>query len=792
MLRFLLYWIIGLLLLMSFQVTQAQEPIAVTGMVTDELGKPVIRASVLVAPKTTVTDTAGRFLIRLLPGKYLLRISATEMKIYEKKITIGAGSVELATIVLLAAEIKSLNAVVVKAEKPVIEQKLDRTIVNVSAMIGASSGNVLQLLEKTPGVTVEGNSVSLNGRGAATVMIDNRPTQMSESDLANYLKSLPANTVEKVELIPVPPASYEASGASMINIVLKRNRLQGFSGSLNAGSNAGRYVRGFGNASLNYNYKKLRLMGNIGYNHDAWFSDGRTERVFFDNEGAILSKVLQKNFSKSGFNSLSTRLAVDYDLSKSTSIGAIVNLQRNPGRDRMVYSSESDDRSGFNVYNGYGYSHQQSLTRNYSYNLHALHKFRNDGGQLSFDANHMEYNKRSDMQLNRYSDIDALLYEYNIPTNIKVYNAQADYSWSANENWGLEAGIRTSNVSTHNIFQMSEKDLHQNDIEEFNNNFKYREAVQAGYISVQKKFNRFSAKAGLRGEQTNIRGTEPEVNGHESRFNNAYFSLFPSGFFSYKLDSAGKKNLTLSISRRINRPGFQQLNPFLVKEDDYNFSGGNPMLRPEFNTQFDLRYQLNSKLTFNAIYAGFSQIIFQSLRVTDSLFIRQPENIATGIAAGISANYNSTITQWWRVNTNINVIRLYLNGETFGNPIRQELYTGRLNFFNNFTISPKWKTELNFFYRHKDLNGQTSTKPRWRLNAAIQYEFMAGKAQIRLFADDIFRGWVEDGTTQNLQNAAVYFRRINETRMAGLSFSMRFGSKNNKEHRDTNQESQRL
>lgn len=799
MLRTLIQCLIGLLLLMSFLVARAQSPVEVSGSVISRTGEPVAGATLHISGNgqfshTVLSDSTGIFRLTLIPGKYLLKVTAIEMTAFEREITIAKNTTQLEPVVLAATGVKELEAVMVKAEKPMVEEKLDRTVINVASMIGASSGNALQLLEKTPGVTVEGNAISLNGRGAATILIDNRPTYMSEDDLANYLKSIPAGTVERVELIPVPPSSYEAAGSSMINIVLKKNKLQGFSGSLNGNVNAGRYVRGSGNAGLNYNYRKLRVMGNLSYNHDAWFSDARTERLFLEESGEAHTVVTQHHFTKSGFNNLSGRLGVDYDLSKSTSMGVIVNLRRGPGWDRMAYASNSDDRLGSSLYSGSGNSRQGNFTKNQSYNFHAVHKFRNEGGQLTFDVNHMEHDRSSDMLLNKITPVDALVYQYHTPANIKVYNAQADYNWSGRENWGLEAGVRTSNVSTRNLFQMTEKDQQDHTIEDISNNFRYREWVNAGYISVQKKIKRFNTKLGIRGEQTHIRGTEPEEsNGTVSWFKRSYFSLFPSGFFSYSLDSAGRKNLTLSVSRRINRPGFQQLNPFLVKEDDYNFSGGNPLLQPQFNTQMELRYQHHNKWTFNAIYSGFRQIIFSSLRVEDTLFIRQPENIATGIAAGLVANYNTGITPWWRINANINIVRLYLKGETFGNPIRQEMYTGRINLSNQFRISDKWKGELMVFYRHGDLNGQTSIKPRWRMNTAVQYEFMSGKAQLRFFADDIFRGWVENGTMQNLKNSVVYFRRIHETRMAGLSFSLRFGSKNNKEqHRDTNEESQRL
>ncbi len=798
MIRLLIQWLIALLLFLSYHITRAQSPVQVSGAVINTAGQPVAHATVHISGErqslTHLSDSTGFFLLTLMPGSYLLTVTAIGMKPFRKEITISKNTILLDAVVLSSDAVTALNTIVIKAEKALIEQQLDRTVVNVGALIGASSGNALQVLEKTPGVTVEGNTIGLNGRGAASILIDNRPTHMSEADLLHYLKSIPAGTVEKIELIPVPPASYQAAGASLINIVLKKNRLPGMSGSLNAGGNAGKYVRGWGNASLYYNRRKLQLTGSLSHNHDNGFSNAHTERHFMDQKGETNTLVTQRHFTRPGFNNVSSRVGIDYDLSSSTSIGAIAQWRGGPGWSSTRYTSENETTNGNELYSGNGYSRQGTFTRHHFYNVHALHKFSENGGQLSVDVNYMQHNKSEDIQLNKITTAHTILSQYFLPGRIRVYNAQADYNWSAKKHWKIETGWRSGNVSTDNIFRVTEQYQDSDVGEHISNRFRYQEWIHAGYLSVQKKIHRFNTKLGIRGEQTDIRGSEPEeVNTETKWFRKSYISFFPSAFVSYSFDTTGRKNMVLSISRRINRPGFQQLNPFLVKEDDYNFSGGNPLLQPQFNTQIDLRYQHHNQWTFNAIYSGFRQIIFSSLRVEDSIFIRQPENIANGIAAGVSVNYQTTVAPWWRINANINLIRLYLRGKTFGNLIREEMYTGRINAFNHFTFSKKWKGEWMIFYRHKDLQGQTANRPRWRMNVAVLYECMAGKAQLRVFADDIFLGWIEKGTTKNLENSVVYFRRIQESRMAGISLSFRFGSKNTKaQHRDTNEEQQRL
>lgn len=782
----------------------AQNTAVITGTIQNEKGTPMAKTTVTLKNhvtakdvNTVLSDNSGRFMLHTGKGTYHLTVTALNYAAHTIELIHIASltdTVTLNNITLKRTDAKELEAVVIKAEKPLIEQSLDRTVINVSSMIGASSGNAMQLLEKTPGVIVEGSAVSINGRGSVVIMIDNRPTYMSEADVANYLKSIPATTVDKIELIPVPPSSYEANGSSMINMVLKKNKLKGLSGSVSTGVNAGRYIRSNNAVNLHYNYKKLRVATTLAYNRDAGFSDYDYERIFLNEPGKIQSTISQNNYTKSYSHNFSGRLGVDYAVSSATNFGAIINLNRSPLTEKMQYDTRTMNAFNQPEYSGNGFSSQQNLSLNSSYNLHGSHQFKKQGRSVSVDLNHMQYDKQSDLQLNKIAGMEESVLNYHLPLNIKVYNAQVDYVHPLAGGMGFEAGAKTARVITNNIFEMRERTggLQENQ----SNNFNYQEWVNAAYVSVHKKMNRFNGKLGLRGEQTNTRGTEP-VNGatHQSWFTRSYFSLFPSAFLSYNIDSAGQRNLVLSYSRRINRPGFQQLNPFLIKQDDYNYYGGNPQLAPQFNNHIDLKYQHKSFWGITAVYSGFRQIIFQSLRVEDSIFIRQPENIARGVMAGIANNFNIAPVKWWRINANLMLVRLYLKGETFGQNIRQEMYTGRLNLFNQFPIAEKWKAELSFMYTHRDLQGQTQNKSRYRVNSAVQYEFLSGKAQLRLFADDVFRTWVQRGTTKNLQNSVVYYQSINETRMAGVSLNVRFGSKNNKTttHREaTNEERERL
>lgn len=783
----------------------AQNNAVITGTIQNEKGTPMVKTTITLKSHLTATDintvlsdSNGRFILYTGKGTYHLTITALNYAAHTIEllhIESLTDTITLNNIILKRTDAKELEAVVIKAEKPLIEQNLDRTIINVSSMIGASSGNAMQLLEKTPGVVVDGNAVSINGRGSVVIMIDSRPTYMSEGDVANYLKSIPASTVDKIELIPVPPSSYEANGSSMINIVLKKNKLKGLSGSVATGVNVGRYVRTNNAATLHYNYKKLRVSTTLSYNRDAGFSEYDYDRLFFDEPGKVESTIRQNNYTKFYSHNLGGRLGVDYAISSATNIGAIVNLNQSPLTEKMNYDTRTMDAFNQPEYNGNGFSLQKNRSLNSSYNLHGSHQFKKQGRSVSVDLNHMQYDKQSDLQLNKIAGGEESVLNYHVPLNIKIYNAQVDYVHPLAEGMGFEAGAKTARVITNNIFEMTERNDAPAELDQ-SNNFNYQEWVNAAYVSVNKKIKRFNGKLGLRGEQTNIKGTEP-ANGaiHPSWFSRSYFSLFPSAFLSYNLDSTWEKNLVLSFSRRINRPGFQQLNPFLIKQDDYNYYGGNPQLAPQFNNHIDLKYQHRNFWGITAIYSSFRQIIFQSLRVEDSIFIRQPENIARGVMAGIANNFNVAPAKWWRINANIMLVRLYLKGETFGQNIRQEMYTGRLNLFNQFPLSEKWKAELGFMYTHRDLQGQTQNKSRYRLNSAVQCEFFSGKAQMRLFADDIFRTWVQRGTTQNLQGSVLYYQSINETRMVGLSLNVRFGSKNNKTatHREaTNEERERL
>lgn len=278
-----------------------------------------------------------------------------------------------------------LKEVIIKAKKPLFTHAIDRTIVNVDAMISSTTSNTLEVLEKTPGVSVNSNGdISLNGRSGVLVLINGRSTYLSGPDLAAYLKSIPGATLDKIELMDNPPARYDASGSAIINIRLKKNKIAGITGAVSLAGSQGRYARTNDAISLNYNTTKLGVYSNIGYNAEKTYTFDRFDRRFFNPAGDLTSTILLDNNIRSRRNGINVNTGVDYSLSPKTTIGAIFNLNTGNGSSVLDYmTQELKGRT----------SNDQDRT-NTGANINMVHRFNDKGHELAAEGNYLRYNAK--------------------------------------------------------------------------------------------------------------------------------------------------------------------------------------------------------------------------------------------------------------------------------------------------------------------------------------------------------------------------------------------------------------
>ena len=783
------------LLLFSPFLTFAQTPIkSITGSIKDSQNEPLPGATVRLlrmADSTLVhgelTNGSGRFEFKNLGNDtYRLHVTSvgnTDFRSGNVTIDDQHPIIDLPVFIVKPSK-TTLNAVTVVAQKPLIEQEIDKTIVNVDAMIGSAGSNTLEVLEKTPGVSVgTDGDISLNGKAGVLVLIDGRQTYMSGQDLAAYLKSLPGGSLDKLELMTNPPAKYDAAGSSIINIRLKRNAIQGFTGNVTASYSQGVTSRSNDVINLNYNHKKINLFGNLGYNKDGNYSDDFFDRSFYDTNLAIASSVQLRNQSTYTSHGVMPRLGMDYAASPNTIYGFIINIQNRPRRDRLDYVSKHFNERYVVDSIGTGNTDGTYQWRNASANFNFQHKFGNTGRELTADLNYINYASKGEQFLQTKVNLpDGTLvnshqFLYNLPSDITIYTAKADYLHPLRNKAKLEAGIKSSVVANDNDSQyFTQAGTIQTPDYGKSNHFIYHESIHAAYGNARKEWKRLAAQGGFRLENTRINGRQlgnSEVT--EASFTRTYTSLFPTAFVSYKLDSAGRNTLTANIARRINRPNYQLLSPFLAYRNQYSFTTGNPYLKPQYFYQYELKYQHKQYVGVGIQYSRFTDLIFQMTQAVDDIFIIRPDNVASGYILALVSNVSLSPATWWSMNINVTAARMALNGTAYSVLLNPGIYHARINLLNQFKFNKGWSGELTGFFATKDLAGQTITDPRYRIAAAVQKKILQNKGSIQLTFEDIFHSWRSNGRMVSLKLAESIHTSESDTRRVGLAFTYRFG-----------------
>ncbi|AKD57349.1 hypothetical protein SD10_23135 [Spirosoma radiotolerans] len=770
-------------------------PKMISGAVKDDRNDVIPRATVRlltagdsVLVKGEVTNADGKFqLSSLANGTYILAITAIGQKRFTSvPLTIDDAhtTIMLPAFVLMPAKNIDLKEVVVSAKKPLIVQEIDKTVVNVDAMLSSATSNTLEVLEKTPGVTIASNGeISLNGRSGVTVLIDGRSTYMSAQDLTAYLKSLPGGILDKLELMDNPPAKYDAAGNAIINIRLKKNRVGGLTGNVSMGYSQGKYGRSNDAVNLNYKYKKINLFTNLGYTQEKTYNLDNYDRRFYSPTAELISTVDLKNNLLNRSHGQSINLGLDYAASANTTIGFIVNINGGSGKSNFDYTSKNYDAKHQVDSIGAGKTTGNTSRTNVGTNLNFLHKFSNSGRELSADINYLTYRSETNQSLQNfvYQPNGALSnrtdFLYAIPSLINIYTAKADYVHPFKNKARLDAGFKSSIVDNDYIAQYYDVVNTVSFIDNAkSNHFKYHENINAAYVNSQKEWKRFGLQLGLRVENTQARGQQlgNEAVG-QSNFTKNYTGVFPSAFLSYKLDTLNKNTFSLMAVRRINRPNYQLLNPFVFFKDQYSYTSGNPFVNPQYQSRYELKFQHKQLLNMGLSYNKFTNVIFQTTQAVDNIFITKPENIANGYMTILSTSLSISPRKWWFVNYTVRFLHMNLEGQVYTENLNFSTNVVRFEANNYFTINKNWNAEFSGYYASRDLNGQTVTSGMYQLRAAVQKKIWNNKGSIRLSVDDLFHSWIYHNRSVGLKQAEYFQTSKSDTQRIGFAFTYRFG-----------------
>lgn len=794
--RNLIVLVIGLL---GWIVTSAQTANTEKGKIAGKLisneGKAVSFATVSLQRakdtalvKAVVSDKEGLYeLENIAYGNYFIEISSVGFEKTVKPVILDKKQVLLNA--TLAGAAKTLNEVVVKSKKPLIEVKADKTVFNVEASITAQGSNALELLSKSPGVLVDNNeNISIKGKTGVKIYVDGKMMQLDAKDLAAYLKSINSNDIEAIEMITNPSAKYDASGnAGILNLRLKKNKKYGTNGSVNLGYVQGITPKGNGSVNLNYRDKKINLFSNAGGNIGNYDEKLNLYRIQGD------SIFDQKSRNTYAGNSYNIKAGADLFADSKNTFGVMATANFNTNTwsgnsNTPIYYKPTGEfvkkLTAFNTIPG------NRTNANFNFN----YRFADTTGKtINVDADYGLFRGtgKSYQPNNYYAGNGSLLYQLiyrnSTPTDIDIYTIKADVEinkWKGK----LGYGAKSSYVKTDNSFDFYNV-VNGTDVKQLSksNSFSYTENVNAAYINYNRQLNtKWSLQLGLRGEQTNSKGLLIRADGQtqsDNKVKRNYFDLFPSGALTWTVNQ--KNTLNLTYSRRIDRPTYQDLNPFENKLDELTYQKGNAFLRPQYTHNVELTHTFLSMIntTLNYSYIKDYATTITDTANRNATYIQQ-RNLASQQIIGFNIGAPLPVAKWWNGYVNVWANQQQFKGEYNGNKLNKSYSLYGLYLQNTFNFGKGVSGEISGWYNGKSVWGGTwVVKPMGGFDVGLQKNIFKDKATIKASVTDVL--FTQFWSAKN-DFAGVYIEGSgkNESRTFRLNFNWRFGNNNVKAARD--------
>lgn len=695
----------------------------------------------------TVTDDLGIFKIDTEPGEYYLTI---EFISYQKKI-IGdlivkknEPMMDLGLIQLSPSSV-SLAEVEVRAERSTMQFNLDKKVFNVGKDLANQGGSASDILDNVPSVTVdvEGN-VSLRGQGNVRILVDGKPSSLVGSD-GSGLRNIPANMIDKVEVVTNPSARYDAEGMTgIINIVLKKEKKKGINGSFDF--NVG-YPDLYG-ATINLNYRrdKMNFFVNYGVRYQKGPGRGGLYQELYQGDSTFITE-MDRNHIRGGWSN-NIRTGIDFFATdKITLTGA---LAYRTGIDKNIttltyrdyWNSTSNDN-----YIGYSERIDDEIEdeSKLEYSINFKKKF--DKKEQLWTAD-IQYSQSGEVENSNITETfyssnnqptgNILNQRSNNDENFTNFLIQTDYIYPFKENGKLETGIRLNLRNVSNDVKVETLDNSEwTTLTNFSNDLEYIENIYAAYATVGDKFGKFSYQVGLRYEYSDIETFLVETQERNPR---QYGNLFPSAFLNYEFTE--KDAVQVSYSRRIRRPGFWELNPFFSFSDARNFFAGNPDVNPEFTHSFEagyLKYFDKGSVSSSVYYRYTEGVIFRVRNVDSTGFsITLPQNIGIDNSYGLEVNFSYNPFKWWRLNGDANFFRSITDGTSYDESLYGDTYTwfGRLT--SRMTIAKQVDVQIRGNYRAPRITVQGSQEAIYHFDIAASKDIFKKKGTLTFSVNDVF------------------------------------------------------
>jgi iron complex outermembrane receptor protein len=771
----------------------AQDPGEISGTVLDAEGNPLPFANVLLFStqdssmvKAGYSGEDGRYILSPIPaGEYWMK---TQFTGYASDTTapfaLTAGQKLERPTIQMADVATEITAVQIEAERPLVTVKPDMLVFNVENTPNAIGENAFNLLRKAPGVVIDNNdNIMLLGKSGLRIYIDGKPSPLDGSDLANFLKSVQSSQIESIEIITNPSSKFDAQGnAGIINIKMKRDKNLGANASIDLGYAIGIYSKYNGSASANYRNKRLSVFGSYS------LSTGKS-RNFMDfsrhQAGVTLDPI--STVMIDDYDNHNMRAGLDIFASKRSTFGVLASgfLSKSINNNSTV-SSIIPDSLGTVISILNATNQIDGGNTNLNFNLN--YRYDNAAGvTLNADADYALFRIFNDSyQPNDYLDPEtgnlqfSKIYTSSAPTDIDMATLKVDYERPLFKGT-FAAGAKSTYVLTDNVYDFYNVDNGESVLDiTRSNQFTYTENVNAAYLNYQAKIKKFAFQAGLRAEQTNSIGDliayVPTDNRKVERH---YLNFFPSGGVTYDLNP--KNALSLTYSRRIDRPQYQNLNPFEFKLDELSYMKGNPFLKPQYTNNVELSHTFNYTLNTSVSYAYttdfFTEVIGTSDTVAGASYLTTL-NVGTRAIATISVSYPFNVTKWWSTYTNVSAYNSHQKGEVDnGGTIDISRNSASIFHQTNFKLPKDFSIQLSGFYNSPGIWGAYfRTRKFWGMDVGAQKRLFQGRGNLKVSVSDIFFT-MQWGGSQISDDLQMYGRGGWESRQLKVNFSYLFGNK---------------
>ena len=782
----LLWLLLGSAGLFSFPV-QAQNRTAVTGTVTSATGPAVEFATVTlhraadsVVVKTEFSDQLGAFRLEAATGRYLVSVAQVGfMRYWSPAFELPATGWALPGVKLAASQATALKEVHVSARKPLFERQADRTVVNVADSPLSAGSTTLDVLARSPGVTVDaGDNLGLRGRQGLLVVIDGKRTPLTGAELADYLRALPAEQLQSIELITNPSAQFDAQGgAGVIAINLKKDQRQGTNGSANASYGRGVYGKFTGGLSLNHRQKKVSAYVNYAYSSRLNFLRLNFNRQYLATPVLPAASSVLATEQISDLRSHTGKAGFDVTLSKRTLLGMSVSgliseTDYDTGNTTQVLSPAGELTAQYN-----SVTNQELSRPSGSANVNLRHAFADSATAraLTADVDLARYNTTRLLNLlTAYTEPAAVntLLTGDQRSNLTIAAAKLDYSEPLPHRARLDVGAKVTRVTSDNDVQfVGTTNGVIMALPDISSNFRYEENVNAAYVSFRGAAPKTTYQAGLRAEQTN---TEARVLGATRERH--YTQLFPSATLQRSLSE--RHALGLSLARRIDRPNYGQVNPLRNYFDATSYRSGNPDLVAQTSYNVELTHTYRQKFIASLAYSRTDNPIVNVVQPAPDggrLVVNRDVNLTRQHYYALTLTAPMELSKWWTLYANGVFYYSRFLGTLKATTLNRDQAAFNLTVNNSFTMPNGWSADLNGIYESREKFFFESATSRGQVSAGIQKSLWNKLGTLRLNVTDIFYT-TPTSWTASYNNFSETFYRRQDTRVATAAFTYRFGN----------------